>query len=264
MATARPSAVDCQAGSSGRQVLEDHFDLIQSTIRSVAWMGRLQPDERGDFESYTWVKLLDDDARRLGSYLGKCPLPAFLRVVLKRILLDYRTSRWGKWRPSADAKRAGAKAVEAERRVVRDGYPIHAVAGPGSCDERRLLRRWHGSSLTHARSRVREESLDATIDRLAASGPSPEEILLARARDARSLGVGEALQAAMGALSAEERQLLALRYEKGHAVSHIAASMGRDQKRLYRFYERLCDRLRRDIERRGIALSDVRETIMVA
>ena len=46
----------------------------------------------------------------------------YLTVVIHRLFLDYRIRLWGKWRPSAEAKRLGAVAIALERLIVRDGW----------------------------------------------------------------------------------------------------------------------------------------------
>src|SRR4029079_14249037 len=37
---------------------------------------------------------------------------------------QYRVAQWGKWRPSAEAKRLGDKAITIERLLSRDGYTL--------------------------------------------------------------------------------------------------------------------------------------------
>jgi hypothetical protein len=43
------------------------------------------------------------------------------------IFLDYRNRLWGKWRPSAEAKRLGPTAILIERLVARDGWAVDQV-----------------------------------------------------------------------------------------------------------------------------------------
>ena len=250
-----PSPADADPHAPAFVLSDEHIRDIQRVIRSLARVS-LRPDERDDFEGAAWVTLLEDDQRRLRSYRGECPFPCFLRVVLRRILLDFRTSRWGKWRPSADARRAGPDAVAIERKVVRDGYPLEPFTGMAAPDERHRLARLvqHASASRPGR---REQPLDAVADWAATTGPSPEDALILSAREAARKRVGHALGAAINVLGTHDRRLLALRYGQGHAVSTIAATTGADQRRLYRTFERVLRRLRADIEGRGVCPHDV-------
>lgn len=254
------ASVTCPA-PSGRSLVDTEFALIQAMIRSLAWAGRLAAQDRGDFESYAWTKLLEADSRRLAAFRGDCPFPVFIRIVLKRILIDYRTSRWGRWRASADARRAGAEAVEAERRVIRDGYPVHAVTTRDSAGMVALISRLAACAHPVNRRR-REEPLELVLDTAATNEPNPEEQALARARTARSTAISRALLGTLRQLNADDRRLLMLRYATGLPVSQIAFTVGQDQKRLYRTYDRILGRLRADLERVGVSRDEVRDAVV--
>jgi hypothetical protein len=61
------------------------------------------------------VRLLEDGGSVLRQFEGRGSLHAYLRVVVERVYLDYRRTCWGTWRPSASARRLGARAVTVER-----------------------------------------------------------------------------------------------------------------------------------------------------
>lgn len=252
-------SVTCPA-APGRSLVESQFELIQATVRAVAWSGRLPVQDRGDFESYAWIKLLEADSRKVAAFRGDCTFPVFIRIVLKRILLDYRNSRWGRWRASTEAQRGGAEVVEAERRIVRDGYPVHAVA-TGGHGVAALIARLRTVGQPAGGRRAREESLDLVLESAAAKEPNPEEQALAHARKARSITVSRALLDTLRQLSADDRRLLMLRYATGQPVSEIAFTVGQDQKRLYRTYDRILNQLRGELERAGISRGEVREVV---
>jgi len=44
----------------------------------------------------------------LAKFEGRSSLRTFLTVVIQRLFLDHRISAWGKWRPSAEARRGGS------------------------------------------------------------------------------------------------------------------------------------------------------------
>lgn len=246
---------------SGRSLVESQFELIQATVRAVAWSARLPVQDRGDFESYAWMKLLEADGRKLAAFRGDCSFPIFIRIVIKRILLDYRNNRWGRWRASTEATRAGADVVEAERRIVRDGYPAHALATRNHPGVAALVARLRGGVAPVNRWRVREEPLDPVLESAVAKEPNPEEQALANARQARSTTVSRALLDTLRQLPPGDRQLLRLRYATGQPVSQIAGTVGQDQKRLYRTYDRILNQLRGELERAGVSRGEVREVV---
>src|ERR1019366_2147799 len=78
--------------------------------------------EADDFASHVKLRLIEDDYAILRKFQRRSSLRTYLTVVIQRMFLDYRISAWGKWRPSAEAKRAGAVAVQLEQLMGRDGY----------------------------------------------------------------------------------------------------------------------------------------------
>ena len=105
--------------------------LIEGVIGFVSRRHHLDAAEADDFEAHVKLKLVQDNYAVLQRFEGRCSLRGFLAVVVERLLLDYRTARWGKWRPSADAKRLGPTAVLFEqltctgRALLRRGVRNH-------------------------------------------------------------------------------------------------------------------------------------------
>ena len=58
----------------------------------------------------------------LRRFEGRSSLTTYITVVVQRLFLDRRNRLWGKWRPSAEARRLGPTAVLLERLVSRDGW----------------------------------------------------------------------------------------------------------------------------------------------
>jgi len=237
-----PQTLPKTGPAPARTLLDAEFELIQDTIRAVGRAGRLPVHEQEDFRSYAWIQLLEGDCRRLSSFRGDCPLSAFLRIVLNRILLDYRNAAWGRWRPSQEARQGGPQAIELERLVLRDGYPLAALAEQTrtSSDQIERIRQRAAKAV----SRRHREAPVAVVPEVASADPNPEEQLLLQALRARSKTLGESLTEALKALPAADRRLLSLRYEEGQSVSQIAAREGLSQKPLYRRFERILRALR--------------------
>src|SRR5262245_42612463 len=104
-----------------RDLLVANIAPIRQLVRGTARRHRLSESERQDFESWVWVRLMDNDFHVIRQFRGQSSFATYLRVVLQRAVLDYRAAKWGKWRPSARARRLGAKAVALERLITRDG-----------------------------------------------------------------------------------------------------------------------------------------------
>lgn len=142
-----------------RALLESRCELVQATIRSVARAARLSASDSEDFHSYAWVQLLEGNCRRIARFRGDCPFSAFLRIVLNRVLLDYRVAAWGRWRPSQEARQDGPQAIELERLVLRDGYPLAALENQGIASAEQIERvRWKAAKMV--RRRQRETSME--------------------------------------------------------------------------------------------------------
>src|SRR5262249_57565215 len=86
-------------------------------------------EEGEDFGSLLKIKLLDNDRAVPRAYRGDSSLRPYWAAVATRLFLDQRVAVWGKWRPSAKARRLGPLAVELEELVRRGGRaPADAVA----------------------------------------------------------------------------------------------------------------------------------------
>ena len=155
-------------------------------------------------------------------------------MVIERLVLDMRVSNWGKWRPSARARRLGAEAVLFEQMTVRDGHSAaHAEA---------VLRQVTGASVpvefTRTVGRVgpcgrrRFVALEEVARQASPSDPFAEAMDGQRAR--RGAAVGRQLARALDTLPVQDQLLVRLRHQQGLKVSEIAAMLKLDQKQLYR------------------------------
>ena len=235
----------CQA-NPGAQLLVDNFALIRQLLRGIARRHRLSVTERQDFESWVWLRLVERDFYILRRFAGRSSLTTYLRVVFSRCLIDFRTSRWGKWRPSAAAKRLGSQAVALERLITRDGLSNDDAAARLGVDATVLPR-----STRRLRPRL-DEPLELAADAAAPRETGPEEALIALDRQAAAEALRGALAQALSTLGEADYRLLWLRYGARLTVAKVAASVGEDQRTLYRRYERLHARLRVLLDELGI------------
>src|SRR5699024_217877 len=101
-----------------------HLEPIEATIGLICRKNRLRAEDADEFRSQAFIKLIENDYEVLRRFEQRSSLRTYLTVVLQRVYLDFRNGQWGKWRPSAEARRRGATAVALERLVVRDGLML--------------------------------------------------------------------------------------------------------------------------------------------
>jgi RNA polymerase sigma factor for flagellar operon FliA len=241
--------------AAGRVLFDTHHPLIEDVVRHVIRRRRLRADEAEDFTSAVMLRLLEHDCAVLRSFEGRSSLRTFLVRVVERLLLDRRIRNWGKWRPSAQARRLGRLAVQLEVLVSRDGLTFSEAAETlrTNCKvPHTVAQLWRLHSLLPSRPRRRTVS-DRELDDLAASGLMPDTCV-GRPEAARAI---LALRRAIARLPAEDRALVEERFVSGIRPVSIAAMHGLQQKKLYRRFSTILKQLRACLEAEGVEPSDV-------
>jgi RNA polymerase sigma factor (sigma-70 family) len=243
--------------------LIQHLPLVERVLVHIRRRYRLSDDEAEDFESWVRLRLVEHGDAVLARFEGKSRLETYLTVVLQRMFLDYRVEKWGKWRPSAAAKRLGSVAVALERLVSREGIPFEEAA--------EMLRRNHGVqhsvpelaalagklSLTRVERRHLHE--DAAGEPTAAQ--RADDAVLSDERGASAARTGKALAEALTRLPPLDQLILKMHYADGHTVAATARALCLEQKPLYARLTQLRNQLRQELERQGITREDVAELI---
>jgi hypothetical protein len=239
-----------------------HLPTIEAVVAQVSRHHHLRADERDEFSSRVKVALLDRDAKVLRQHDSSNSMAAYLRVVISRFLFDYRNEVWGRWRPSAAARRQGPVGVLLERLIVRDGLRFDTAVEVAQVNHGVRLRRaelWEiFTSLLPVRVKwrpVAEEAACAVPSREA----GPDVALLAGQRSADTARILASLDRARLALQPEDQLILRMRIDDGWPVSRIATTLGLNQRELYRRVDRLYRQLRNALYAEGISSEDVRE-----
>jgi RNA polymerase sigma factor (sigma-70 family) len=237
---------------------------VQRIVRALGRRHSLSPQDVEDFESLVMLRLLEDDSAILRRFRGDSALATYLTVVVAMLLHEWRVKRWGRWRPSAEARRRGELAVRVETLVWRDGHGAREAAellragdhaGVTESEVRRLL------SELPARAPLRPVEVGAEpLSSVAGSTAADDGILGEERRRARRAAEG-ALADALEQLDTEDRVLVRMRYLEGLGVAQIARLLGVPQKPLYRRIERSLARLRADLERRGFTAEQLAELL---
>jgi len=173
--------------------------------------------------------------------------------VLANLFRDYRIHRWGKWRPSAEARRLGPVAVQLETLLARDGRSLaEAIAQlrdrldvERPADE---LERLAARLPRRARRRFEGEEALARLE----SAEGADDGVLDAERRALERQAEQALGRALAGLEPQVRLALKLRFADGLAVVDIAALLGEPVRPLYSRLERALGALRRALEAEGL------------
>lgn len=255
----QPAPSPDDSAARGRALLESHYDLIQRKLQHLSRQSRLPEHEAEELRSWALSRLVDDDYRILASWEGRSSFPTFLTVVLTNLMRDYRTHLWGKWRPTASARRQGDEAVLLEQLCGRDGFSVDEAV------ER--MRTEHGVSL----SRAELERIEASLPRRTERRWVGEEELLripvdgqveSRIEEAERSRTEEEVRVLMTpllqSLAAEDRLLLKLYFWDGLSMAAISPLLDRPQRELYSVRDKCLKKLRRNLEEAGLSSERIR------
>ncbi|HEX6100111.1 MAG TPA: sigma-70 family RNA polymerase sigma factor [Thermoanaerobaculia bacterium] len=245
-----------------RELLEANFALVTRAVAFACRRYRFDPDDAEELGAIVHLKLVDDDYAVLRAYEGRSGLATYLSIIIQRWALDYRIHAWGKWHPSAEAKRLGAVAVELEQILHRDGRSVEEALP--------FLKSKHPG--------VTLDSLKAIAAKLPRRAPKRHDVPVeeaepvsgpydiedqARAGDRRRTAerVAPLLREAIERRPEDLRLILQLRFVNGMTVAQIARALQREQKLLYRMLERCMHEIQDEIVAAGVRREDVLDLI---
>src|SRR5229473_2829543 len=111
------------------QLFLSELALIERVIGWVCARRCLRGADAEDFASTVKLRLIENDYEILGRFEGRSSLKTYLTAVINRLYIDYQTQRFGKWRPSAEARRLGPVALRLEALLYRDGLTFEEARG---------------------------------------------------------------------------------------------------------------------------------------
>ena len=231
------------------------LETIERAVRFVARRGGLSPDDGDDLTANVKLALIEKDYAVLQGFEGRCSLGTYVASIAHRMLADERMQVSGRWRPSAESKRAGEAAVLLETLVVRDrksledALPLVQKLDPAMTRASaeaflaRLPARAQRAQLVPLDERTREQEVGADTVEVRA---------LARDRSTAAATTNAIVRDALATLSTDDRVLLLLRFGNGMRVSAIARAWRCEQQILYRRLDTIVQRLRRQLVHAGI------------
>ncbi len=242
----------------------ENLALIERVAGSLARRCGMAGDDAADFLSWVKLKLIEDDYAVLLKFRGESSIGTYLTVVLATLARDYRVQRWGRWRPSAAARRLGRVAERLEVLVRRQGFRLtEAAEALRTSGETQLTDRELSALLAQLPMREPLRPIEAgaePLEQVASVEGADALVAEQSAVDDRRLAA-RALASAMESLSAEDRVLLRLRYWEGLSVADVARGLATDQKPLYRRLERLLRELRASLLSAGITPEQIRDLL---
>ena len=251
----RASAADNAAYEA---ILVERLDFIERTVAALARRNAVPPWDAEDLSGQVKLRLMADDYGVLRKFEGRSRLTTYLTTVIHNIFRDFRVQRWGKWRPSAAAKRMGELGVQLESLLYRDGF--------GAREAFAILRDRFDVQATDAEleslaGRLRPRTnrrieTDATLARLTSPERS-DEGLRASEQAALITRVADVLRRVLASFEPEERLILKMRFADGLTIRAIAAGLDLEQRRMYTRVQRLLVEVKRRIEAEGVSCDEV-------
>lgn len=207
-----------------------------------------------DFIGFVKLELIERDYEIIRKFEGRSSFTTFLTTVIHRLLFQYRTKEWGKWRPSAEAKRMGDVAITLERLTTRDGYTMHeAVELMATGNTPAASRRELEAILLRLPPRSPrpmlvpdEDAPDVAVD------DDPSELAMSGERAKHARQAANIIDELMQTFDPEERTIFKLRFWNGQRVADIAETLHLDQKKTYKRIDKLLARLRAALEQAGV------------
>jgi len=247
------------------QFFLDNLDEIERIVAFIGRRNHLGAADTEEFAAHVKLKLIEANYAVLRKFEGRSTFSTYMTTVVQRLYFQYRVQMWGKWRPSAEAKRLGDKGVTLERLLTRDGYTFSEVVS---------------TLTTGANPAYTKEELERMYLRLPPRMPRPVLVsdagvpdmvdpagdatdnALSREREAKARVAAAALDNAIDALDEEDKIILSMRYMNGRRVPEIAAALHVDAKKLYKRIDRLQAGLRIKLEAGGISKEDIDDLIL--
>ncbi len=231
---------------------------IETMDRAASFVARragLSRDDAEDLAASVKLALLENDYAVLRAFEGRCSIGTYVASIAHRLLVDERMHVGGRWRPSAEAKRAGEGAALLEALVVRDRRPLEEALPLAQKIDPSMTREAADALL--ARLPVREQrarlvALDDTVPEQSVDSETVEARAIAREHEAAAGKTNAILRDSLATLGTDDRVLLRLRFGNGMRVAAIARAWQCDQQILYRRIETMVRRLRRQLTDAGI------------
>lgn len=246
-----------------QKLLLEHLDLVDRVVRYVARRHHLSKEDAEDLSSLVRLRLIAKDFAVFRKFQGRSNLGTYLTTVVEHIYLDFCVTNWGKWRPSAAARRLGPLAILLDQLVGRDGLTFNEAVG--------TLQVNHG--VTASREELHAIFLQLPIRTVRRFAAEEELAAVAGHMGVRDRGlergddleVVERIEAALSRLLAElpsrDHLLLKLYFQDGLSMAAISRLLHTPAKPLYRRMNHAITTLRARLGQQGIDGKDIERIV---
>lgn len=242
------------------QLFLENVDTIERIAAFVCRRSGVRDDDAAEeFASEAKFRLLENGYAIIRKFEGRSSFSTYLTTVITRLFYQCRVEEWGKWRPSAEAKRLGNRAITLEQFVTRDGFSFDEAveiltsrAGAGY-SRAELEAIWLRLPPRLPRPTLVSEEASAETS----SSSTADEALLSRERERTARKAVGIIDGVIRALPAEDQMILRMRFWEERRVPDIARRLHLDQKWLYKRLDRLKMQIKRALEDAGINHEDI-------
>jgi RNA polymerase sigma factor (sigma-70 family) len=237
--------------------------VIDRAIGYVCHRNRIGRDEGEEFGSYVKFKLIESNYAIIRKFEGRSSFSTYMTTVIQRMFFQYRVQMWGKWRPSAEAKRLGDKGITVERLLTREGFTYAETMAILTCGLDPAFTVAEVEAI-YVRLPIRQPRpvLVSGIEKTD-NGPfvDIEEELFSSERGKAARTAAAIIDAIMATMTADDQMILRMRFWGGRKIPEIGRALGLEDKRLYKRIDKLLSQLKLALEHEGIAASDVCELL---
>jgi hypothetical protein len=114
--------------ASAESLFIEHLGAFERIAGALCRRYGMVGDEADDFSSWAKARIIENGYSAIRAFRGESSFTTYLSVVLAMQLREYRVHRWGRWRPSAEARRRGNLAIRLETLVRRDKMRLDEAA----------------------------------------------------------------------------------------------------------------------------------------
>jgi RNA polymerase sigma factor for flagellar operon FliA len=244
-----------------QELFLSNLDAIDRAISYVCHRNHLSPQDAEEFNSEVKTKLIEANYGVLRKFEGRSSFSTYMTTVIQRLYFQWRVQMWGKWRPSAEAKRLGEKAITLERLLTRDGFTYGEALETLTTGTRAYTRDEVEAIYLRLPERQPRPVLVASLAPDAAPTVDPDRELFSADRRKTARAAVAAVDGAIAGMDPESQVILRMRFWNNRKVPEIATALRIDAKRLYKKIDKLLETLRSALEKANIDQSMIADLL---
>jgi len=232
---------------------------IERAVRFEASRARLSPEDAEDLQSAVNLRLIENDYAVIRNFKGGCAFATYIVTIARHILADQRMHDFGRFRPSAEAKRLGDPGILLEQLLYRDqkafDEALAIVLQHHAVTREEVVAM--AARLRPRSPRPRAVSIDEVVEP-AIDPDTVEKPAIDHEREARAAAINRIVDDALSRIPLQERLAFRLRLRVPPVSgAEIARMLHLDQKRLYRRLEAIEKRLGKVLRDHGVTRQEI-------